>query len=165
MTPVAAITLRTATTDDEPFLWEMLYHAIFTPPGGPPLARQILDRPELNRYVKGWMRPGDLGIIAEDEGTAIGAAWVRLMTGDDRGYGYVEDAVPELTIALLPGYRGLGIGTQLLARLMYEVSLNYSAVSLSVSADNPARRLYERHGFVLSGEDGDSLTMIFRFTR
>ena len=32
-----------------------------------------------------------------------------------RGYGYVADDVPELTMAVVPGWRGHGIGGELLA--------------------------------------------------
>lgn len=157
------VTIRPATPADELFLWEMLYQAIYSPPGGPPLARQILQRPELSRYVAGWMRPGDIGAIAEDRGFPIGAAWLRLMTQGEQGYGYVEEGVPELTIALLPDYRGRGIGTQLLTYLLNKAVSHYRAVSLSVAADNPARRLYERHGFVTTSDTDGSLTMVFHF--
>ena len=36
----------------------------------------------------------------------------------------------------------------------------YRAVSLSVEPDNPARRIYERAGFVRCGTEGGSWTMI-----
>jgi hypothetical protein len=36
----------------------------------------------------------------------------------------------------------------------------YDAVSLSVSDGNPARRLYERAGFVAVATTGDSTTMV-----
>jgi GNAT superfamily N-acetyltransferase len=157
------VTIRTATPADEHFLWEMLYQAIYSPPNGPPLARQILQRPELSRYVEGWMRLGDSGVIAEDQGVPIGAAWLRLMNDGEGGYGYVENGIPELTIALMPDYRGRGIGTQLLTHLLGVAASHYAAVSISVAGDNPARRLYERHGFVIAKDAGGSLTMVFHF--
>jgi GNAT superfamily N-acetyltransferase len=163
MSPANPVTLRPATTADVTFLREMLYHAIYTPPGGPPLATQILQRTELSRYVDGWVKPGDMGVIAELSGIPVGAAWLRLMKGENRGYGYVEDGIPELTIALLPDYRSMGIGTQLLTHLLGRAAGHYPAVSLSVSADNPACRLYQRHGFVVIRDDTGSLTMLFRF--
>ncbi|MEV6413959.1 hypothetical protein [Kribbella sp. NPDC051718] len=36
------------------------------------------------RYVDGWPRPGDIGVVAED-GQPIGAAWARLLTADRPG--------------------------------------------------------------------------------
>lgn len=85
------------------------------------------------------------------------------MSGQDRGYGYVDDATPELSIALLPAYRGRGIGSQLLARLLEQAQGCCPGVSLSVSAGNPARRLYERFGFEIVAERGSSLTMLKRW--
>ena len=34
-------------------------------------------------------------------------------------YGHIDSSTPSLTISLLPGYRGLGIGTQLLDSLLF----------------------------------------------
>jgi ribosomal protein S18 acetylase RimI-like enzyme len=94
---------------------------------------------------------GDIGVIAEEDGQPIGAAWVRLM----HGYGFVDAETPELTVALLPGFQGRGIGTQLLESLFEAVKPNFEYVSLSVTMTNIARRLYERLGFeTLILEDG-----------
>jgi GNAT superfamily N-acetyltransferase len=152
--------IRPATPADEPFLREMLYQALFTPPGSAPPPRDIVHIPELSRYVEGWGRPGDMGCIAILNGHPVGAAWLRLLTGDAGGYGYVDDQTPELSLAVRPSYRGRGIGGQLLAHLLGEAAHRYRAVSLSVSAANPARRLYERQGFMTLKADGESETMI-----
>lgn len=154
------ITIRALTAADESFLWEMLYQAIFIPPGSVPFPRAIIHRPEISRYVDGWGRDGDSGFLASSESNPIGAAWMRLLTGDNAGYGYVDDETPEVTIAVVPIWRGRGVGGQLLARLLAHAALRHPAISLSVSSDNPARRLYERLGFVTVGRDGASLTMV-----
>ncbi len=86
--------------------------------------------------------------------------WVRLFTAENRGYGYVADNIPELSIALLPEYRNRGIGTDLLNHLIENIRDKFSAISLSVSSDNPARRLYQRLGFELIKEYEASLTMV-----
>ena len=106
---------------------------------------------------------GDLGFAAEHSGERIGAAWLRRWSSDDHGFGFVDEATPELSMALLPGYRGRGVGTRLLRHLVAAAEERYAAVSLSVSAANPARRLYERSGFVAMGEpEGDAVRMIKR---
>lgn len=142
--------IRPLTIADEPFLWEMLYQALFVPPGCLPFSREVVQEPEISRYVDGWGTDGDLGVIAICARTQapIGAAWVRLLAGDESGYGWVDDETPELTIAVLPGSRGKGVGSQLLAQLMELARARYRAISLSVAAENPARRLYERLGFL-----------------
>jgi ribosomal protein S18 acetylase RimI-like enzyme len=131
----------------------MLYEAFAWRPGAPsPPPDEVLARPELARYFEGWGRPGDLGVIA---GSDVGAAWVRLFTKDDHGYGFVAPHVPELAIGVTKGARGRGVGTALLEALLSRIG----PVSLSVETDNPAVRLYERFGFVRIGYVGTSWTM------
>jgi GNAT superfamily N-acetyltransferase len=155
---------RRATPHDQAFLWEMLYHAIYVPAGSPLPPRDTIYRPELARYVEQWGKPHDLGIIAlVHVNIPIGAAWLRLLTGTHRGYGYIDDKTPELSIAVLPDYRGQGTGAALLERLFAAARKRYPGISLSVSSTNPARRLYERAGFVPIAFAGDSITMLKTF--
>jgi ribosomal protein S18 acetylase RimI-like enzyme len=149
---------------DERFLREMLYQAIYVPPGSSPPPRDIVHQPELSRYVDDWGKEGDLGYIAEANGRPVGACWLRRLTGTARGYGYVNDETPELSMAVRLGYRGQGVGSCLLAELLREAAHHYQAISLSVAADNPARRLYERHGFTILTLDGGMATMIRYFS-
>jgi ribosomal protein S18 acetylase RimI-like enzyme len=157
------ISLRTLTPADQDFLWEMLYQALYVPPGAPAFPREIVQQPEISRYVEGWGRSGDTGFVAMDGRQPLAAVWIRLLTGEERGYGYVDDATPELSIAVLPAYRGRGIGARLMERMLAAARSEYPALSLSVSADNPAARLYARLGFERVGESGGSLTMCKRF--
>ena len=152
--------IRALTPKDESFLWEMLYQALYVPEGHPALPREIVQIPELARYVKDWGRPGDCGFLASDPitGESIGATWLRLLIGDNKGYGHVDDNTPELSIAVLPEYRGQGVGSQLLAHLLAS-ECGQSSISLSVSADNPAVRLYKRFGFETIVQSNESLIM------
>ncbi|MCB9135034.1 MAG: GNAT family N-acetyltransferase [Anaerolineales bacterium] len=138
----------------------MLYYALYVPAGQPPFPRGIVNEPEIRRYVEGWGQEDDKGVLALVEGKPAGAVWLRLLTGKEQGYGYVDDRTPELSIAIFPDYRGLGIGTKLIARLLEIVGTQYPQISLSVSADNPAVRLYERVGFEKVEGTGDSLKMV-----
>lgn len=105
-----------------------------------------------------------MGFVAVDAGSGkpIGAAWLRLLKGDERGYGHVDDETPELGMAVLRGHRGRGVGSDLLRCLLKSAGAVYHSVSLSVSADNPALRLYGRAGFERVRVCGASLTMIKR---
>jgi ribosomal protein S18 acetylase RimI-like enzyme len=138
--------------------------------GTPPDAMRA--NPSFARYVEGWGRGHDAGVLAVDEATGrpVGAAWMRLLTGERRGYGWVDDATPELAIAVLPAYRGRGIGTRLLSALIAAARRSYPALSLSVRATNPAARLYRRLGFepvpgteVANRPRGTSVTMKLAF--
>jgi GNAT superfamily N-acetyltransferase len=136
--------LRAATVSDEPFLWEMLYLALFVPPGQPPLPRSILRDPAIAHYVEGWgMRSGDLGLIALIDGAPVGAAWLRYFAASDPGYGFVGERIPELSIAVLPAHRGKGIGSRLMQGLLEGVH----TTSLSCDSANPAWGFYVRFGF------------------
>lgn len=140
-------TIRPATTSDEPFLWEMLYQALYVE-GQEPYPRDVLKQPKIARYMKDCGRAGDLGFIAIDSGNQpVGAVWCRLMNGEEKGFAYLDDHTPELGIAVMPEQRGKGIGTALLKRLLEAAKNLYPAVSLSVSPKNRAMQLYERLGF------------------
>lgn len=104
--------------------------------------------PELARYAVDWGRTGDLGCVALDDQQPLGAAWIRLWPDEDKGYGWIEDGIPELAIAVIPTHRGQGIGTELLRTLLAMAQRMYPAISLSVRSDNPAISLYKRLGFV-----------------
>jgi ribosomal protein S18 acetylase RimI-like enzyme len=152
-------TIRPLTPIDEPFLWEMLYQAIYTPQDQPPPPRDIIQQPELARYVQGWGKPGDRGFLALNASTnqPIGAIWMRLFPTEAPGYGYVDEHSPELAMAVLPGDRGQGIGTQLLTTLIE--SYPNESICLSVSEGNPVVRLYLRFGFAIVGQSNGSMTM------
>lgn len=159
--------LRPVLPADEPFLWTMLYEAIYVPEGHPRPERAILQEPALAHYVANWgQQPGDEGIMAIDSttGQSVGAAWLRLFTAADPGWGFVDVETPEVSLALLPAYRGQGIGTALLTALVDQARGQYAALSLSVDPQNPAMRLYERLGFTVVGAIGTSVTMHKRLT-
>ena len=105
---VMSTPIRHVTVADLPFMREMLYQSIFAEP---PLPRSILDTPEFRHYVDDWGHPHDAGFIAVDvaSGEPLGAAWLRLLTHDHPGYGYVDDDTPEVcTLAVIPAARGRG---------------------------------------------------------
>lgn len=82
-------------------------------------------------------------------GRAIG----RMMI--DRG----REGFRLIDIALLSEFRGSGIGTRLVQELVDEASAAGAPLRLQVLTTNPARRLYERLGFVTVGDDGLYLQM------
>jgi ribosomal protein S18 acetylase RimI-like enzyme len=154
------VTFRVAAPDDEPTLREMLYLAVYVPPGSPAPDYSVIDQPELARYVSGWGRRGDDGLIAvASNGDAVGAAWLRLWSEEDHGYGFIDIWTPEVSVAVRPDARGRGVGTQLLQRLLQRAAESYDSLSLSVSVQNPAIRLYQRLGFTSVTVDAAAMTM------
>ena len=67
-------------------------------------------------------------------------------------------------VSLLPEFRGLRIGTQLLREVQSEARAASREVVLHVIVGNPARRLYERMGFVVTGTHGQHLEMAWTAT-
>src|SRR5512140_1863488 len=113
------------------------------------------------RYVQNWGRPGDAGVLALEGPHAYGAAWYRLFTEDEPGFGFVDEATPELTIAVVPSRRGEGAGAELLQALLARArEEGYPAVSLS--AENGQTAFYERHGFEIVREEPPAVTMLAR---
>ncbi len=154
--------IRSATSADASFLRAMLYEAAFWRPGQErPRIVDALADPHLTRYLHGWGRPGDAAVVALDpDGVRAGAAWYRLFEPAEPGYGFIDAATPELSIGVVQEQRGQGAGGALLRALLQEArAAGFSSLSLSVEPDNPARRLYERHGFVRVGGEGGAWTM------
>lgn len=151
-----SLVVRPAARRDVRFLRDMLHHAFYRRER----ARKGEEEPAY-RYVIGWGRPGDAGVVGLDDGFPVGAAWYRLFTADEPGYGFVDERTPELAIAVVPSRRGRGYGAELLRALLARArEERYGSISLSVDRDNPARTLYERHGFRVVGEGGNACTML-----
>jgi GNAT superfamily N-acetyltransferase len=163
--------IRQASKDDEPFLWEMLYYAAHMEEDGEVSSQAAKKNPDLLKYVKDWGRETDIGCIAlePDCHQPIGAAWIRLLIANEKTTSYVDDVTPELAIAVLPEYVGKGVGTLLLKYLLEAAKQLYPGVVLSVRATNPAKRLYEKMGFVVTGKIAnrvgtESLNMVIQLS-
>ncbi len=155
--------VRPAVEDDHPFLLEMLYEAAYWRTDQPrPPRDEALARPELSKILDGWGRHGDAALIAVTRcGVPVGAAWYRYWTREDHSYGFVDEATPELGIAVRRSQRGLGIGTRLLRELMrYARAAGIKTLSLSVEVENFSLKLYERWGFKRVSAAGGAWTMI-----
>ncbi|MBN1501052.1 MAG: GNAT family N-acetyltransferase [Spirochaetes bacterium] len=154
------IIIRKTSNSDESKIKKMLYHAIHVPEGRPPFSESIIDTPELSIYYKNWGKIGDSGYLAVCENKIIGAVWIRLFSSENKGYGYISNIIPELSIAIIPEFRNKGIGTDLMKTLFNDPEVcKYKTISLSVSKDNKALSLYKRFGFEVYSEDEKSYIM------
>lgn len=85
-----------------------------------------------------------------------------LRDGEPIGRLYVARWPQEIRIvdiALMPEHRGGGLGTRLIRGLFAEGDASGRKVSIHVEIFNPARRLYDRMGFVQAAERGVYLLM------
>src|SRR5438876_4522285 len=144
--------LRPVGIHDVRFLRDMLRHAYHWR-----LAEDI-ERP-VYRYVANWGRPGDAGVVALEGPHAYGAAWYRLFSADEPGFGFVDEQTPELTIAVVPSRRGKGAGKELLEALLARARADgYAAISLSSAKEQIP--YYEHFGFQTVGETEHAVTML-----
>ena len=68
-----------------------------------------------------------------------------------------EGGVHLVELQVAPDLRGRGIGAFLLARVdEHAIAENARNISLTTATDNPARRLYERHGYRLTDQRTDA---------
>jgi ribosomal protein S18 acetylase RimI-like enzyme len=144
---VLDVTTRLATPADEPHLWQMLVFAA-SMEGKPGDLERAKSEADLRRYVEGFGRKGDLGVVAVGREGVFGAAWLRLCSGDALSSQVWTHDVPELAIGIVPAGRGRGVGSLLLRTLIEASTGQYPALLLSVREESPAVRLYERFEFV-----------------
>lgn len=96
--------IRAMTDADYPVLTEFLYQAIYIPKGMEPPSREVINLPEIFIYIKDFGgQAGDLGVVAEQNGQIVGAAWTRIIPT----YGHLDNDTPEFAISLLPEFRGV----------------------------------------------------------
>jgi ribosomal protein S18 acetylase RimI-like enzyme len=134
--------LRPVTGDDRAFLLE-LYASTREPALAqvPGLIEQQFDAQDAH-YRRGY--PGAALDVVEVEGERAGRLYVHRS----------ESEIRIMDIALMPAFRGRGIGTALLRSLIAEAEASGRTLSVHVEAANPARSLYGRLGFRAVGERG-----------
>ena len=115
----------------------------------------------ISHYVDGWGRKGDAALIAMDGGHSVGAAWFRLFPSVSPGFGFVDEATPEMTIVVVPTKQGKGIGEQLIDALLERAkSDGFPAISASVHRGHQEAEGYATRGFEQVREDGETLTLL-----
>lgn len=143
------------------FLREMLYEAIYFADKNQKLPKSIVFEPQLSKYIENFGQKGDLAFVIVVENELVGAIWARHFPESNRGYGFFDEATPELSMAIKENYRNRGFGTRLLKKLLEALKINgFEKVSLSVDKRNRALDLYRRIGFETVSEQKTSLTML-----
>ena len=151
------MTIRKLRDDETELLKEFLYEAIFIPDGTEPPDRSIITQPELSLYYEKFGDgPADNCYVAEVDGKVVGAVWTRIMYD----YGHVDDDTPSFAISLYKEYRGQGIGTAMMQKMLELLkSQGYKRASLAVQKANYAVRMYEAVGFMTVDENAEEYIM------
>jgi GNAT superfamily N-acetyltransferase len=91
---------------------------------------------------------------------------MQIICAGDRDIGFVQivefpDRLYLRQLHLIDGFRGQGIGSHLIKALFDRAAAVGKPVTLEVLHGNPAKQLYLRHGFRLTGEDADKEHMLW----
>ena len=150
--------VRQLRDDEVELLKAFLYEAIFVPEGAASPDRSIIEQPELSLYYENFgSGPADYCLVAEVEGKVVGAVWTRIMND----YGHVDDDTPSFAISLYKEYRGQGIGTAMMCKMLALLKAQgYKKASLAVQKANYAVRMYEAVGFKMVDENDEEYIMV-----
>ena len=145
---------RPATSDDEPFLLEMYGSTRaeeLAQTGWDQMQRDAFIRMQFGAQQAHYQKhyPEGEHLIISVAGTAVGRLYIAESS----------DEVRILDITIEPDHRGAGIGTPILIELMTEAGAAGKPVRVYVESFNRSLGLFERMGFVKSGENGFSYLM------
>lgn len=154
--------IRKMTTNEYNLLDDFLYEAIFQPDQSCLAPRTIINKPELQVYIKDFgAYPDDYCLCAEADKRVVGAVWVRCING----YGNIGESIPEFAISVLKEYRGQGIGTALMTEMLEHLKSNgYSKASLAVQKENYALKMYLNVGFEIIDENREEYIMVYNLS-
>lgn len=148
--------IRHIRQEEWPLIEDFLYEAIFIPESfeGEVPRSVIYDDPKCRAaYLRFGSLPDDRALVVVVDGTVVGACWVRTTNE----YGHIDDDTPSFSVSLCEPYRGHGMGSAMMRRMLDELrEAGHARASLSVQKENPALRLYERLGFRVVGYGADN---------
>jgi ribosomal protein S18 acetylase RimI-like enzyme len=152
--------IRPINPDEIGVLEDFLYEAIFQPDINNLAPKSIIERAELQVYIKDFGKPDDNCLVAVCDGQIVGAVWTRIING----FGSVDEKTPEFAIAVYREYRGQGIGTSLMRKMLELLrSKGYKQTSLAVQKENYAVKMYKAVGFEIVKELEQEYLMMYKF--
>jgi len=154
--PEPSVTLRPAAEDDRPFLLR-----VYAGTREPELEASGLPREQWGAFVEHQFTAQSRHYESYEDTSYD----IVLVDGDPAGRLIVARWPEELRVvdvALLPEYRGRGIGGTLMRRLIEEAEERGVKTSIHVERFNPAQRLYSRLGFRAVAEAGGVYLLLER---
>jgi len=150
--------IREMKASEYPLLEEFLYEAIFQRDEMNLLPKSVIEKQELKVYIQNFgNEKDDYCFCAEVQGEIVGAVWVRNI----RAYGSIDNETPEFAISLYKKFRGHGIGTQMMKKMIEHLKQRgYSRTSLAVQKDNYAVKMYLLVGFQIVDENEEEYIMV-----
>ena len=155
-------TIRKLNADEYDVIKEFTYQAIFLRDEKISVPTTVLDRPELKVFYEDFGKPNDECLIVEVDNKIVGAVWTRILSGEVKGFGNIDDETPEFAISLFKEYRNRGIGTKLMLEMIdYLRNKGYKQCSLAVQKDNYAVKMYKNVGFEIIKEKEEEYLMVY----
>lgn len=138
-------TLYFLRSSEQKIVTDMLHYALRLDQ----VNKTLSDIPKLAIYEEFYgFTSKDLGLYALVDNKLVGVVWIRRLNADHGSNGYIDDNTPILNIAVLPEFRGKGLGSQMLEQLFIEAGALYAQICVAVINHSPAITFYKRHGFV-----------------
>lgn len=155
------VTVREMRAEEYPLLEDFLYQAIYQPDKTNLAPRSIIEKPELQVYIRDFgTQKDDCCYCAEADGKVVGAVWVRNIAG----YGSIDDDTVEFAISVFDEYQRRGVGTALMERMLAHLrEQGCRRASLAVQKENYAVRMYRKLGFAVVDENEQEYIMVYRF--
>lgn len=114
------LTIRKMHPNEYPLLGDFLYQAIYQPNTTNLAPKSIINKPELQVYIKDFgKQKDDYCFCAEVDNRVVGAVWVRNING----YGSIDDVTVEFAISVFDEYQKMGIGTALMNRMLEHLNI------------------------------------------
>lgn len=150
--------IREIDKSEYEILNDFLYEAIFIPEGTEKPPKDIIKNKDLQVYVEEFgSGKDDNCLVAECDNKIVGACWTRIMND----YGHVDEETPSFAISLYEAYRGKGIGTDLMIKMLELLKQKgYKKASLAVQKANYAVKMYKKVGFEIVDENNEEFIMI-----
>jgi ribosomal protein S18 acetylase RimI-like enzyme len=154
--------IRELKKDEYHLLKEFTYQAIFLRDENIIVPRTILDKAELKVFYTDFGKPDDECLVVEVDNKVVGAVWTRILSGEVKGFGNIDEHTPEFGISLFKEYRNKGLGKKLMESMLELLKKKgYKRTSLAVQKDNYAVNMYKNVGFSIMKELEEEYLMVY----
>ncbi|MBH1939716.1 GNAT family N-acetyltransferase [Mobilitalea sibirica] len=158
---ISNFNIRKINSNELHLLENFLYEAIFQRDETRLIPRDVINQPEVRVFIEDFGKPDDYCLVADIKGKVVGAVWARILSGEVKGFGNIDDQTPEFAISLYKEYRNIGIGTALMQDMLKLLKeQGYKRTSLAVQKDNYAVRMYQKVGFEIIKELEEEYLMV-----
>ncbi len=89
----------------------------------------------------------DLGLYALVDNEIAGAIWIRKLNKEQNASGFVNEATPIMSVAIVPKFKTQGIGSFMMEQFLQEAGALYEQISIDISHKEKSLPFYKKFGF------------------